>query len=114
MGENEKAARLLTAARLAGRRIGMLPADCRPADEAAAYAVQAAAHELLTGAGRGALIGWKIGCTTPVMQRFLDIHNPCAGGMLAGGLHRGHAELRHQQRPPTAPRRQSGFARSNA
>jgi len=90
-----KAARLLTAARLAGGRIGMLPADCRPADEAAAYAVQAAAHDILTAAGRGARVGWKIGCTTPVMQRFLDIHNPCAGGMLAGGLHRGQARLRH-------------------
>src|SRR5689334_2978736 len=81
MATSEKAARLLTEARLAGRRIGALPADCRPADEAEAYAVQAAAHELLAAAGKGTRIGWKIGCTTPVMQRFLDIYNPCAGGM---------------------------------
>ena len=51
MAARDKAARLLTAARLGGRRIGALPADCRPADEAAAYAVQAAAHELLAAAG---------------------------------------------------------------
>jgi 2-keto-4-pentenoate hydratase len=95
MDASEKAARLLTAARLEGRKIGALPADCRPPDEAAAYAAQAAAHDLLTAAGQGARIGWKIGCTTPVMQRFLDIHNPCAGGMFERSRHRGHADLRH-------------------
>ena len=95
MGATEKAARLLTAARLAGHKFGALPPDCRPADEAAAYTVQAAAHELLTAAGKGARIGWKIGCTTPVMQRFLDIHNPCAGGMFESTRYRSHADLRH-------------------
>jgi len=95
MDASEKAARLLTAARLEGRKIGALPADCRPADEAAAYSAQAAAHDLLTAAGKGARIGWKIGCTTPVMQRFLDIHNPCAGGMFERSRYRGHADLRH-------------------
>lgn len=95
MNARETAAGLLTNARLAGRRIGPLPADCRPKDEAAAYAIQAIAHDLLTAAGKGPRIGWKIGCTTPVMQRFLDIHNPCAGGIFESGLHRRHADLRH-------------------
>lgn len=89
------AARLLVEARLAGRPIGPLPEACRPRDEAAAYRVQAAAHGLLTAAGKGALIGWKIGCTTPVMQRFLDIPSPCAGGMLAASVFRGAAALPH-------------------
>jgi 2-oxo-3-hexenedioate decarboxylase/2-keto-4-pentenoate hydratase len=91
----DEAARLLVEARLSGRPIGPLPEACRPADEAAAYRVQAAAHGLLTAAGKGALAGWKIGCTTPVMQRFLGIPSPCAGGMLAGTIFRGEAVLPH-------------------
>jgi 2-oxo-3-hexenedioate decarboxylase/2-keto-4-pentenoate hydratase len=90
-----EAARLLVEARLSGRPIGPLPEACRPRDEDAAYRVQAAAHGLLTAAGKGALAGWKIGCTTPVMQRFLDIPSPCAGGMLAGTVFRGAAALSH-------------------
>jgi 2-oxo-3-hexenedioate decarboxylase/2-keto-4-pentenoate hydratase len=93
----EKAARKLVEARLAGRPIGPLPADCRPADEAAAYRVQAEAHRLLSAAGQGALAGWKIGCTTPVMQRFLDIPSPCAGGMLAATMFRGEGALEHRR-----------------
>ena len=62
-----RAADLLCAARLARRRFDRLPDDCRPADEAAAYAVQDALHAALTAAGHGALAGHKIGCTTPVM-----------------------------------------------
>ena len=79
----ERAAELLADARLAGTRIERLPADCRPPDEAAAYAIQDAVHRKLSIAGRGPLAGSKIGCTTPVMQRFLSIANPCAGGVFA-------------------------------
>ena len=31
--------------------------------------------------------GHKIGCTTPVMQRFLGINNPCAGGVFDSTTH---------------------------
>ena len=79
----ERAAELLADARLTGTRIERLPADFRPLDEAAAYAVQDAVHRKLSIAGRGPLAGSKIGCTTPVMQRFLSIANPCAGGVFA-------------------------------
>jgi len=56
-----------------------LPEALRPADEAAAYRLQAAVNRRLANAGWGAPVGHKIGCTTPVMQVFLGIPNPCAG-----------------------------------
>jgi 2-keto-4-pentenoate hydratase len=90
-----RAADLLCAARRARRRFGRLPEDCRPADEASAYAVQDALHAALIAAGDGPLAGHKIGCTTPVMQRFLGIPNPCAGGVFAPTVRHLEAEFRH-------------------
>jgi 2-keto-4-pentenoate hydratase len=84
----ERAARLIAQARLAGQRLPGLPEDCRPPDEAAAYRVQEALHGQLAAAGRGTLAGHKIGCTTPVMQQFLGIANPCAGGVFARTVQR--------------------------
>jgi 2-oxo-3-hexenedioate decarboxylase/2-keto-4-pentenoate hydratase len=90
-----RAADLLCAARRARRRFNRLPEDCRPADEAAAYAVQDALHAALSAAGDGPLAGYKIGCTTPVMQRFLGIPNPCAGGVFAVTVQNLDGEFRH-------------------
>ena len=96
----ERAAGLLAEARLGRRRFAGLPADCRPADEAAAYRIQDALHARLGAAGQGPLAGHKIGCTTAVMQQFLGIANPCAGGVLAPTVrHRvgsfAHADFLH-------------------
>jgi len=90
----ERASQLLSAARLDRRRFGRLPVDCRPPDEAAAYAVQDLLHRRLTAA-YGPLAGHKIGCTTPVMQRFLDIGNPCAGGVFASTVQFGAGRFSH-------------------
>jgi 2-keto-4-pentenoate hydratase len=91
----ERAAELIAGARLAGARIARLPEECRPTDEAAAYAVQDALHRRLSAAGRGALAGHKIGCTTPVMQAFLNIPNPCAGGVFASTVQNRDGRFRH-------------------
>jgi 2-oxo-3-hexenedioate decarboxylase/2-keto-4-pentenoate hydratase len=66
----------------------------RPPDEQAAYAVQDALHPLLAAA-LGPVVGHKIGCTTPVMQAFLGIPNPCAGGVFARTVHTSPARVRH-------------------
>ena len=89
------AAGLLASARLGRARFAGLPDGLRPADEAEAYAIQDALHARLTAAGRGPLAGYKIGCTTPVMQRFLGIDSPCAGGVLASGVQRRNGGFRH-------------------
>ena len=88
----EQAATLLAQNRLRGERLPGLPEACRPASEDAAYAVQFALREQLIGAG-GALAGYKIGATSQVMQDYLDIHNPCGGGVLANGVHASPAEV---------------------
>jgi 2-keto-4-pentenoate hydratase len=41
----------------------------------------------------GPLVGYKIGCTSPVMQQYLDIPHPCAGGVFARGVHDSGASL---------------------
>ena len=92
---HHRAARLICDQRLARTPIDPLPGDCRPRDEPEGYAVQEVLHGLMGGAGQGAVVGHKIGCTTPVMQTYLRIENPCAGGVHATTVHHGHARIRH-------------------
>jgi 2-keto-4-pentenoate hydratase len=70
-----------------------LPADAAPRDEAEGYRIQRAAHDLLLPYV-GALAGYKIGCTSAVMQQYLGIPHPCGGGVFAKGIHRNGASLR--------------------
>jgi 2-keto-4-pentenoate hydratase len=90
-----RAADLLSAARLERQRLERLPEECRPPDLPAAYAVQDALHARLEAAGCGAVAGHKIGCTTPVMQRFLSIDHPCAGGVLEPTVQHERGTFRH-------------------
>ena len=83
-----QAAQVLTDARTKGTRMDALPEGVRPRDEIDAYQVQALVQEMLAD-GFGALSGHKIGCTTPVMQSYLGIDNPCAGGVYAPTTFRG-------------------------
>ena len=85
------AAGQLCAARCGGVAIEPLPTP--PVTEGEAYAIQRAVHQQLLDRGRGALVGHKIGCTTPVMQAYLNIDHPCAGGILAASVQREHGEL---------------------
>lgn len=72
------------AARLLDQRLSLapitdLPEPMRPKDESEGYRLQKVLNGLLTVAGMGEQVGHKIGCTTSVMQAFLEIPNPCAG-----------------------------------
>src|SRR6201990_3661158 len=70
-----------------------LAADVAPRDEAEGYRIQDAVHAVLAGEV-GPLVGYKIGCTSAVMQRYLDIPHPCGGGVFSKGVHDSGAELR--------------------
>jgi len=84
----EAATRLLDQ-RLSLTPITDLPEPIRPQNEAEGYALQRVLNGLLTVAGMGGRVGHKIGCTTPVMQKFLGIPNPCAGAIFEKAvLHR--------------------------
>ncbi len=71
-----------------------LPEDCRPQTLDDAYAIQDALRALLAERGLGDPVGWKIGCTTPVMQAYLSIPHPCAGTLYRTTLYDGQATLR--------------------
>lgn len=81
------AAEIIANARLAGEALDVLPEAIRPRDEAEAYRIQEAVHTRLPGPRFGSRVGIKIGCTTPVMQTYLGIPNPCTGGVFEGGVH---------------------------
>lgn len=91
--EIHQAALILADARLARGRFTGFPASLCPRDEATAYQMQAALHALLSARGEGLYAGHKIGCTTPVMQAYLDIHNPSAGGILEREMHQSPATV---------------------
>src|SRR4051794_24399550 len=80
------AAQAIAAARRNRAPLRALPAEIVPRDEAEGYRVQRALHDLMLPVN-GALGGYKIGCTSVVMQRYLDIPHPCSGGVFERGIH---------------------------
>src|SRR5204862_6448390 len=79
------AAKTLAAARRDRTPLPPLAGDAAPESEAEGYRIQDAVHKLLA-ADLGALVGYKIGCTSPVMQQYLDIPHPSGGGVVANGV----------------------------
>src|SRR6202163_4753515 len=93
MTDTLAAAKAIVTARRNRAPLRPLPADAAPPDEAEGYRVQRAAHDLLLPYV-GALVGYKIGCTSAVMQQYLGIPHPCSGGVFAKGVHDSGAALR--------------------
>src|SRR6266481_6043687 len=87
------AAQTIAQARRNRTPLKALPGDLAPEDEAAGYRVQRAVHDLLLP-HTGPLIGYKIGCTSAVMQQYLNIPHPCGGGVFTRGVHDSGAALR--------------------
>jgi 2-keto-4-pentenoate hydratase len=80
------AAQIIAIARRNRGALASLPVELAPKDEAGGYLIQRAVHDLLLPYV-GAIVGYKIGCTSPVMQRYLDIPHPCGGGVFEKGVH---------------------------
>jgi 2-keto-4-pentenoate hydratase len=87
------AAKTIAAARRDRTPLPPLRGDAAPQTEAEGYRIQDAVHGLLA-ADFGARVGYKIGCTSPVMQQYLDIAHPCGGGVFANGVHQSGVSLR--------------------
>jgi len=80
------AAQAIATARRNHSALAPLADELAPDDEAEGYLIQRAVHDLLLP-HTGSLVGYKIGCTSPVMQRYLDIPHPCGGGVFERVVH---------------------------
>jgi 2-keto-4-pentenoate hydratase len=94
MGKILAAAQIIATARRNRAPLASLAPELVPGDEAEGYRIQRAVHDLLLPQ-TGSLVGYKIGCTSAVMQQYLDIPHPCAGGVFAKGVRDSGAKLRY-------------------
>jgi 2-oxo-3-hexenedioate decarboxylase/2-keto-4-pentenoate hydratase len=81
------AATIIADARLRRARLGVLPDAVRPRDLVESYRTQTAVHARLADSRIGSRIGYKIGCTTKVMQDYLGLPHPCHAGLFGGLIH---------------------------
>ena len=89
----DRAAIVIAEARARRGRLMPLGPGLAPTDEAEGYAVQDRLRLHLAGRGFGAMAGFKIGCTTQVMQKYLGIDHPCAGGLSSGRIYVGNRDF---------------------
>jgi 2-keto-4-pentenoate hydratase len=87
------AAKTIVTARRNRAPLAPLAPDLAPRDEVEGYLIQRAVHDLLLP-DVGAMVGYKIGCTSAVMQEYLGIPHPCGGGVFAKSVHDSGAPLR--------------------
>jgi 2-keto-4-pentenoate hydratase len=90
----EKAADFLAGIRLSRTPLEKLSAGSRPCTHEQGYAVESLLRNRLEEQGFGPRVGYKVGCTTPVMQEFLNIDQPCFAGIMANTIHRHPTELK--------------------
>jgi len=90
--ELRQAAEVIAAARRSLDPLAPLPPHLVPESIEDGYRVQSEVHRLLA-TDLGPWVGHKIGCTSEVMQKYLAIPHPCAGGVHARGVHRSGAVL---------------------
>jgi len=74
------------------RQTDILPPELMPADLNEAYRIRQSFEEIETQA-RGAVAGYKIGLTTPIMQRLCGVDEPVYGAIFESEVHHGRAEL---------------------
>jgi 2-keto-4-pentenoate hydratase len=71
------AAKTIAAARRNRTPLKSFARETAPKDEAEGYRIQRAVHDLLLPQF-GAMVGYKIGCTSAVMQQYLGIPHPAS------------------------------------
>lgn len=75
------------------RQIDILPVELMPENLDEAYRIRQVFEEIEVARGRGAVAGYKIGLTTPIMQQLCGVAEPVYGAIFASGVHHGRAEL---------------------
>jgi 2-keto-4-pentenoate hydratase len=94
MDKTLEAAKAIASARRDLAPLRPLGAEIAPRDEADGYRIQDAVHAVLAQEV-GPLVGYKIGCTSQVMQNYLGIPHPCGGGVFSRGVHSSGISLHH-------------------
>lgn len=74
------------------RQIDILPPELMPADLDEAYAIRKVFEEI-ERPRRGEVVGYKIGLTTPIMQKLCGVDEPCYGAIFASEVHQQQARL---------------------
>jgi 2-keto-4-pentenoate hydratase len=92
MTDIRAAAEIIASARRSRAPLKPLAAEIAPNTEDEGYLVQDELHELLAP-DFGTQVGYKIGCTSAVMQQYLDIAHPCGGGVFAKGIYESGVSL---------------------
>jgi 2-oxo-3-hexenedioate decarboxylase/2-keto-4-pentenoate hydratase len=93
MTKARNAAKFIVESRRANSLLCSIPEDIRPRTSDEGYAVQEVVHSMLGEGAKRRRVGYKIGCTTPVMQENLSIDHPCAGSVSDTAVYRDYTEL---------------------
>ena len=103
-----KAARLLADAWQAGATVDF-PPELLPADRAAACAIQDGMARLLAVDPANAVVGWKVGATSPGVQKAEGYDGPIPGRVFASTLYRNRARLPSSRFPAAAVEAEIAF-----
>ena len=87
------ASKLIAERRLTKRIHSAIPESQRPKTILEGYKLQEEVHEFITPR-KGSIVGFKIGCTTKIMQDFLKINTPCAGAIFESEVFDNHSCLK--------------------
>jgi len=84
--ENIKmSAGILALNRIKKQKLKEIPSTLKPSNINEAYLIQEQMHDIFGEINFGKRIGYKIGCTSKVMREYLNIDEPCYGGILNTG-----------------------------
>ena len=81
--------------RLEKKRLQYLPKIKRPKDLTEAYQIQESLNNILIKQGLGMPVGFKIGCTTSVMQEYMNITEPSYGEIFSSTVYNSPINLNH-------------------
>jgi 2-keto-4-pentenoate hydratase len=79
----EAAARQYLTTHRTRTRYGSLDPALRAGPMEDAYRIQDALHRLMTEAGRGEIVGWKVALTSKAMQQLTGVDQPAAGAIFS-------------------------------
>ena len=90
-----EAAKIIVNNRLGKKRLNFLPQNIRPQNLDEAYTVQEKINQILIENGHGKPSGYKIGCTTPVMLKYMNIQEPSYGEVFDNTVYEETAVLKY-------------------